>query len=357
MTGFPQPSLRHLGRMTDEVGMVEHACLGIPRLDLGYCTDDAGRGLAVASDLGSDPDAYRLAAVSVRFLARAYDGGGQFRLRLGPGCRWTDDPPSDDAAGRALLGLGTAAARAPWPEIRAEALDLFGLAAAFRSGHPRAMGYAMLGAAEVARAHHEHVGARRLIADALDLLSHPAGDPGWPWPEPHLTYANALIPGACLAAASAAGRPDLAGSALSLLDWLVAEETRADRFSFTPVGGRGPGGPKPAFDQQPIEAASMVSACARAFRYTGAAAWAEAASRAASWFLGRNDVGIAMFDPCTGGGFDGLRPDGVNGNQGAESTLAFVAAMTQMHKLGLAPILDGQAACDGGRAVVRASRR
>lgn len=101
----------------------------------------------------------------------------------------------------------------------------------------------------------------------------------------------------------------------------------------------------------------MVSACARAFRYTGAAAWAEAASRAASWFLGHNDVGAAMFDPDTGGGFDGLGPDGVNGNQGAESTLAFVAAMAQMHKLGLAPVLHGQAARDGGRVVVRASRR
>jgi hypothetical protein len=104
-------------------------------------------------------------------------------------------------------------------------------------------------------------------------------------------------------------------------------------FSFTPVGGRCRDGQQPAFDQQPIEAWAMTEACARAFAYTGDRRWAEAARHSGAWFLGDNDLTVAVFDPATGGGFDGLEPDGVNRNEGAESTLAFVGTMLQLQEL------------------------
>lgn len=248
-------------------------------------------------------------------------------MRLGADRRWTDDPPSDDAAGRAVLGLGTAAAQAPWPSVRLGALELFDEAARFRSGHLRALGYAVLGAAEVLRVLPDHAGARRLVADAADALPHPAGDAAWPWPEPRLAYANAPIPKASLVAATLVGRRDDVDAALALLEWLVAVETWQNRFSFTPVGGRGPGDLQPAFDQQPIEAWAMADACARAYSCTKSPDWAQAAWRTARWFVSENDSGALMFDAVTGGGYDGLERSNVNRNQGAESSLAFAAAM------------------------------
>ena len=133
--------------------------------------------------------------------------------------------------------------------------------------------------------------------------------------------------------AIAMGKQHAADDALHLLRWLVDQETIDGHFSFTPVGGRGRDGLQPAFDQQPIEAWTMTEACARAFAFTGDRRWAEAAHRSGAWFLGDNDVRVAVFDPATGGGFDGLEPDGVNHNEGAESTLAFVGTMLQLHEL------------------------
>jgi hypothetical protein len=329
---LPPPSLRHLARLTDDVGIVEHARSDRPRFDLGYCTDDAGRLLALASTLREDPDAHRLAIVALSFLSRAHDGDGTFKLRLRANA-WTDDAGSDDASGRAVFGLGTAAARAPWPDVRDTARSLFDRAVGFRSTYPRALGPAVLGAVEVLDVFVNHDGARRLVADAADLLPTLADDRVWPWPEPRLTYANALVPEVLLAVATTRGDRGAARDALVLLDWLVNEESGERGFSFAPVGGRGPGGHKPAFDQQPIEAWAMADACVRAFAYTRDVRWADAVRRAARWFVGDNDVGVAMFDPSTGGGFDGLGRHGVNRNQGAESTLAFVGTMAQAARI------------------------
>jgi hypothetical protein len=352
MSSWPVPSLHHVGELTDDVGIVEHARLATPRHDLGYCTDDAGRALAVASALPDDPAAQRVAEVALGFLVRAHLGAGRFRLRLRPDGAWTNDPPSDDAAARAILGFGVAAARAPWPSVRAAARELFDAAACFRSGHPRAMAYASLGAVEVLSAAPGHAGAARLVESAASLLFRPGQSEAWRWSEPRLAYANALLPEAMLAIASATARDHQARRALLCLDWLVREETLGQHFSFTPVGGRGPSDGKPGFDQQPIEAWAMADACARAWSLTGDAQWAEAVARAAAWFIGDNDVGVAMFDSVTGGGYDGLELSGVNRNQGAESALAFVATMARVRAIGGTP----QATRSSSAAASRSSR-
>jgi hypothetical protein len=220
MTPWPAPSLRHVARLTDAIGVVEHARLDRPRPDLGYCSDDAGRALALAARLPADGDAPRIATAALGLLERAVTDDGTLHLRCGSDGRWTPDPPSDDATGRALLGLGTAAARAPWPGIRAAAFALFDALAGFRSPHPRARAYAALGAVEVLAAHPGHPSAERLVAVASGLLTPIWSDPRWPWPEPRLTYANALLPDAALAVAAATGREADAATALAVLEWL-----------------------------------------------------------------------------------------------------------------------------------------
>jgi hypothetical protein len=219
--------------------------------------------------------------------------------------------------------------------VRAGALELFDAAAPqFRSVHVRAVAYAALGAVAVIGTMPSRRGAQSVVDNAaavlypnIGLLPGPTPGPTWPWPERRLTYANALIPEACLAVAAAHGDGPRVAEALALLEWLVEHQRRDRWFSFTPVGGQGPGEATPGFDQQPIEAWAMADACARAYAHTGDQRWAAEVARAAAWFTGDNDVGVTMFDPATGGGFDGLEAEGVNLNQGAESTLAFVATM------------------------------
>jgi hypothetical protein len=343
------PSLAHLARMTDDTGLYEHALGAVPRRADGWCTDDNGRALAVACR-SDDPAAPALIPVYLAFLADAHRGGGRFQLRLGFDRRWTAHAPSDDANGRALFGLAVAAARGP-EALRPTARRLFDEAAAFRSAHPRATAHAAVAAAELVAADPGRDAAWTLLRDAAATLPRPSSDDAaWLWPEVRLSYANALIPEALIATGAALGDANLLGDGLRLLAWLVEEERLGDHFSFAPTGGRGREEGRPAFDQQPIEAASMADACARAFDATGDDAWLAPLAKAVDWFGGANDSGVPMIDPLTRGGFDGLEADGVNRNEGAESTLAAIAALQQAQRL-----LTGRSAPDPQRAAFRAS--
>jgi hypothetical protein len=198
---------------------------------------------------------------------------------------------------------------------------------------PRSNAYAVLGAVEVLGARPRGAAARSLLEVAVPRLGSLSADPAWPWPEARLAYDNARLAEARIAAGAALDDQTLLDEGLRLLDWVVAEETCGDHFSFTPVGGRGPWDPSPAFDQQPIEAAAMADACARAFDATHEERWAAACERAAEWFVGVNDVSIPLLDPVTGGCSDGLEAAGCNCNQGAESTLAMISALQRARGL------------------------
>ncbi len=152
-------------------------------------------------------------------------------------------------------------------------------------------------------------------------------DAGWPWPERRLTYANATVPEAMIAAGSALDRPILVKLGLELLEWLLDRESQQGHLSVTPVGGRGPGDHGPGFDQQPIEVAAMADACARAMTVDNSPRWVDGVTAAADWFLGDNDGSVVMWDPVTGGAFDGLEIGGANLNQGTESTLALLSTL------------------------------
>ncbi len=321
----PPLPLTHLEDLTDEFGIVEHARLERPDPRHGHCTDDAGRLLGVLAPYGGDPRSVRLCEVALEFLRGAQLGPRGFRLRRGADGTWTNDPPSDDATGRALEGLG-AAAHSSDPALATRALELFDDAITWRSRSRRSTSHAVLGALAVLEVERTHRGARSFVSEAYGTLM--ADAPGirtWPWPEARLHYANALIPEARLALAHARGDEREVARALGLLEWLVATETRDSHFSFTPVAGRGSGERGPAFDQQPIEAWAMASAATRAYDLTSEARWAEVVVRAHEWFEGRNDLDVALGNPHNGAGFDGLTATGVNLNQGAESTLAYLA--------------------------------
>lgn len=327
----------HLASFTDRYGTFEHARYDEPRREHGYCTDDVARLLVVAV---REPEPTRrvldLASGAHRFVVEAQGVTGKARNRRSANGRWRGRRSLEDCWGRSLWALGTTVAhRSDW--MGQDALAHFGRGAERRSPWPRSMAHAALGAAAVLRVDPSHRSAAALLADAAELIGIPADDHRWPWPEPRLTYANAVLPDALLAAGAALDRPELVGHGLTMLGWLLDRETVDGRLSVTPAGGSGPGD-GPGFDQQPIEVAMLAEACARAVELTGDERWSTGVRLAIAWFDGANDAGTPMWDPATGGAYDGLQADGPNRNQGAESTIALVATRQQARVLEPVPL-------------------
>lgn len=324
----PSPTFDHLVRLSDDTGLFEHARHAIARREHGYCTDDVARALVVISrEPGPAPAVLHLAERYLAFLTHAQDESGAFHNRLGYDRQWADRPGVGDWWGRALWGLGTAAARSPAGWIRDEALVAFTGGARLRSPFPHAMAFAGLGAAEVLRGDPGNVLAAGLLADAAAAVGRPDADPLWPWPQPRLSYASASLAEVVIAAGHAGGDGVLRTAGLRMLGWLCEIQLADERLSALPASGWERGGPRQRFDQQAIEVAALADACATAAETTGDDRWRLVVRRAVDWFLGGNDLGVTMWDPATGGGYDGLTPEGPNANQGAESTLALISTM------------------------------
>lgn len=333
---LPPVSFRHLLRLTDDVGLLEHADGIVPRYHHGYCVDDVARGLvAVCRAPAPSPELTGLARRYLHFLGCAQVADGRFRNRLGYDRRWKDAPSAEDCWGRALWGLGTAAAIGPTQAIRTEALEYFDRGVQVRSPWPHAMAFASLGATAVLDVFPSHARSRALLVAATRTIGTPPADSAWPWPLQRLTYANAAIAEAIICAGAKLESSPLLNSGLRMLGWLLERETQTGHLSVTPVGGQSPGENGPGFDQQPIEAAAMADACRRAATITGDPRWLAGVESCLQWFLGMNDANIALLDEETGGGCDGLSIASRNRNQGAESTIAAIWAMQHGHALAL----------------------
>ena len=330
--------------MTGPLGVWQHAAGPIPDKAFGYCTDDVARALSVdllhRRELGWTavrPTARR----SMRFLSDAFDPAlGTFRNFRAADGAWLDAVGSEDSQGRALLALGLTLAEAPDRAMAARARTLFtaALPAIDRLTALRASASALLGcnAALDAGLSGKTQGTFDALASRLRLAFAPtrlARD--WPWPEPVLTYENALLPHAIIVAAVRLHDDDLLRTGLGALDWLVREQTSTGG-RWSPIGSSGwwhRGGVRHRFDQQPIEATASILAAAAALRATGDDRYRRVVEAAYGWFLGDNDVGAALANPMTGGCHDGLTPRGANLNQGAESTLMWQIALEQVRRI------------------------
>ncbi len=335
---YPAASFRHLHRLTDQIGILEHAKGIMPRHEHGYCVDDVARGLVVVCrEPSPPPELITLGRRYLYFLGQAQAPGGQFRNRLGYDRHWRDQPGTEDCWGRALWALGTAAARGPTEGIREQSFARFDRGAQVSSAWPHAMAFAALGAAEILDGWPDHSGALTLLDTAAVVIGEPPADAAWPWPAPRLTYANAAIAEAVIIVGWKLGQDRVLRNGLRMLEWLLAGETRDGHLSVVPVGGWSPGEARPAFDQQPIEVAALADACARAATVTGDSSWLAGVSMSGAWFLGDNDARVRMLDEQTGGGCDGLSATGRSRNQGAESTLAMISVMQQGRRLAASP--------------------
>ncbi len=340
---LPVLKLDHLKRLTDDTGILQHATYTVPNYDEGYTTDDNARALIVAvllEELGGKTatEAPELATRYLAFLWHAFNPEtGRFRNFMDYNRHWLETVGSEDSHARALWGLGYVVGRSRRPGLWKLAGRLFdeALPAALAFTSPRAWAFTILGVQEYLRRFYGDrtaLQARETLADRLFQLYQKNRRDDWRWFEDRLTYANARMPHALMMAGYWTGRSEWLEAGLESLRWLVGVQ-QDKQGNFVPIGNDGfyPRGKKrPHFDQQPIEAHATVSACLEAYRITNDAFWYREARRAFEWFLGRNQLGVPLYDPSTGGCCDGLQPNGVNENQGAESTLAFLLSLLEM---------------------------
>ena len=344
---LPTIKLDHLYRMTDHTGIVEHAIFVVPNYPEGYSTDDNARALIVAillEELGSTiPDgSLDLGARYLAFLWLAFDPTNKrFRNCLSYERQWQEPEGSEDSHGRALWGLGTVLGRSKDSGLRGAAGRLFELAvpAAVEFKSPRACAFALLGLQEYL----DSFPGDRAALSASDSLANrllnsyrAIHSTDWNWFENSLAYSNARLPQALIRAGMCSANDKMVSAGLEALEWLATVQRCEIKGHFVPIGSHGfysKKTEKARFDQQPVEACAVVSASLQAYRATGKGCWRKEAWSAFNWFLGDNDLQIALYDPTTGGCRDGLHPDRANENQGAESTLSFLMALLEMRKL------------------------
>jgi glycosyltransferase involved in cell wall biosynthesis len=351
---LPAVKLDHLRRMTDDTGILEHAVFSVPNYPEGYSTDDNARALIVAillEEFGSTTaaDSLDLASRYLAFLWLAFDQTSKrFQNCLSYERHWQESEGSEDSHGRALWGLGTVLGRTKHAGLKGAAGRLFELAvpAAVEFKSPRACAFALLGLLE----HLESFPGDRAALNAADTLANRLLNSyvvnrsvDWKWFESVLAYSNARLPQALIRAGARSSNHAMVSAGLEALDWLATIQRCDTKGHFVPIGSHGfysKKTEKARFDQQPIEACAAVSAYLQGYRATGKGRWRKEAWTAFNWFLGDNDLQIALYDSSTGGCRDGLHPDRANENQGAESTLSFLMALLEMRKLEEADITD-----------------
>jgi len=349
---LPEIKLDHLKAFTDDTGILQHANYTIPDRTHGYCTDDNARALLVAAmgqtylpinGLGFD----FLSGHYLGFLLYAYnEKTGRFRNFMTYSRDWIEEIGSEDAHGRALWCLGKSVAFLQNPGHLAMSTTLFNKALRvvedFHS--PRAIAFSLVGMhaylqkfsgdSEVRR-------VRRILADGLFNQFADNGTDDWPWLENALNYANGKLPHALLLSGQWMQRGEMIDMGLRSLKWLLTVQTEEGHF--VPVGNKGwykQGGLRARFDQQPIEANAMIEACVEAYNITRDKTWADNAVMCFNWYLGHNDLNIPLYDPKTGGCRDGLKADGINQNEGAESSLAWLLSLMTLQKLYADEILN-----------------
>ena len=339
---LPPLKLDHLHHITDDTGILQHAIFTIPNYREGYTTDDNARALLVSvllEELGNK-EAVELATRYLAFTWYAFNAETKrFRNFMDYQRNWLEESGSDDSHGRALWALGVTLGRSNTPSLHNMAGRVFqqSLLAILETTSPRAWAFALIGIYEYLE---RFAGDSRVsqvqeeLAGRLLSLYKDNRVEGWHWFEDKLTYCNAVLSHAMLLCGQSISNPEMIEVGLESLSWLAElQHADAEGKHFVPIGSNGfypRDGERARFDQQPVEAQGMVSACLEAQRITGKKSWHIEARRAFEWFLGRNDLHMPVYDPTTGGCRDGLHSDRPNENQGAESTLAFLQSLLEL---------------------------
>jgi len=341
---LPKIRLHHLNIMTDDTGLFQHAFFSIPNREHGYCLDDNARALIFACryyQLRGDENILSSLKKYLSFIISAFNQkNGKFRNFMSYDRRWLEESGSEDSHGRAMWALGVAIQAAPDLSIRDASSQLFvhasGCMDKFTS--PRALAFVLIGIYHYLKVYGGDADikkARELLVEKLYGFFPKNASTDWPWPEDILAYSNAVMPHALILTGHSLADTDMLDAGLRSLQWLLKQETHeAGHISI--IGNDGwmrRNKERAHFDQQPVEAMTLMEACVTAYRITSDKFWRQEARRCIDWFMGTNDLAVLMVDFKTGGCHDGLQPNGVNGNMGAESTLAWLISLLDMEEV------------------------
>jgi len=335
--------LNHLRTLTDDRGLLQYTFFTIPDRKEGYCTDDNARALILALKYYQryrDNQILELARVYLSFLRYMQRENGKFHNFIDYHFNFLDEEGSEDSFGRALWACGYATASSISSDMIQAAREIFhrGLPWVDSLVHLRARSFVIMG---LVYYYHLYPGAREMLEKAISLSDNlietyrQVGQPDWRWFENRLTYDNARLPQSLYLIYQLTGKEHFLQVAEDTFNFLISQTLQ--RGKFVPVGNRGwyqKGGEYPEYDQQPIEACAMVEAAVTAFQVTGKEKYRRVAEKVFGWFLGKNLPQLTVYDPLTGGCFDGITPQGLNLNQGAESTLSYLIARLAMEELG-----------------------
>lgn len=344
---FPRIRPDHLLTLVDDVGIVQHADGIVPNRGSGYCVDDVARLILVAVGLDqgrSDMTYGRMLTVGLSFMRHAWDPDALGMHNLMSYARvWLDEPHGGDHLGRAAWALGEVIAAHPPRPVGGPSLRLLEEMAPALDAlqDPRAIALALLG---VSRPSPEAlpsalVEVRSTLATRLLRCYQGSRTSTWRWFEDALTYDNARLPQALIAAGHRLDDVDMVAAGLEALDWYI-DQCAVDSAAVRLVGNRwrrreGQGTAEDEGDEQPIDAAALVEACAEAMVVTSRREYGRSAVQAFEWFFGRNRLGVSVYDFASGGCHDGIGRDALNDNEGAESTLAFLQCLLALDAAGL----------------------
>lgn len=330
---MPKFSLTHVLRLTDDTGIVQHAKYGIPNLKEGYCLDDNARALIMAImayQRSKSKEAFELLPVYLSYIHYMQTEDGNFRNFLSFSRQYLDEVGSEDSFGRTIWSLGYLIGCAASNSYREFAIELFQKSIwHFKNlQHLRGMANTIIGLSLYLQTFPTDEGLvdelGRLTQPLIDAYEHTHSD-DWHWFEDKMTYDNAILPLALLHSCEITGNDKARQIALKTMAFL--DELTLSNGYLSPVGNDGwyyRGGKFPAFDQQAIETMGMVLMHFQAYQIFRKPEYIEKMFLCYKWFLGENTLRAPLYDHETKGCCDGLLPTGINRNQGAESTLAYM---------------------------------
>jgi len=331
--------LDHLKALTDDTGILQHTKYSIPNRKKGYTTDDNARALVACAkflQLHGDSDVSNLANTYLSFLFHMQRPDGKFHNLLSYDRGFLDDVGSEDCMGRSLWACGYTVLASFSKGIRTTSKEIFDKgfrhSPTFKS--PRAKAFTILGLCCYYEAFpNDHNLFKNIVSLSEQLLDsyQRASSSDWCWFEPYLTYVNARLSQALFRAYTVTGDERYLHTAKESFDFLVKVQIADEKF--VPIGNRGwykKDGQRALYDQQPIEASCMVEAALAAFQVTREEKYQKVAYIAFEWFFGKNTQSVIVYDATTGACHDGINPQGLNLNQGAEATISYLVARLEL---------------------------
>ncbi|MFX0202394.1 MAG: glycosyltransferase [Candidatus Hodarchaeota archaeon] len=338
---LPPIKLDHLKALTDDTGILQHAKYSTPQRSQGYTTDDNARALLACikyHQLFNNDEMEKLIDTYLSFLLHMQRPDGKFHNLLSYECHFKDEVGSEDCMGRALWACGYVVNSRLTRGKTMLSKQIFDKGLKWISTFPslRAKAYTILGLQYYAKAFPQDnnlILNTRTLTDQLCENYHRTASSDWQWFEPYMTYANARLPHALFEAYRLTRNDYYLQLGRASLDFLIQHQVLDNMF--VPVGNKGFYSKlteKAFYDQQPIEASCMVEAAKSAFHVTGDEKYLKIAHIAFSWFRGNNSRKLEVYDQKTGGCYDGITPQGINLNQGAESTICYLLARLELEK-------------------------